>query len=214
MSRALPQDRLAKEQRMKTESWCPQCGPYVPIDEDGCCAECGADATGPGAEGALQALENAGRTSGFSWVRVDEKGALVVKLNINDIETEHYISRRFWEAMGDKYDDELRARGVEVIDKRGRECEYYKDLAHLWEQACHDMRCERRPEDADPLSYSRAIAFAADRIISIKKSEVTDPKDMKLKVMKIAAPLPAGIPDTPEVREALAKKMRGETEDD
>ena len=76
------------------------------------------------------------------------------------------------------------------------------------------MRALRKPEDQDPLSYSRVIAFAADRIISIKKVKVTDPKDMKLKVMKIAAPLPAGIPDTPAVREALASELRGETEDD
>lgn len=38
-------------------SWCPQCGPDVSIDEDGCCAICGADATGEGAERALALRE-------------------------------------------------------------------------------------------------------------------------------------------------------------
>ena len=33
-------------------SWCPQCGPNVEVDEDGCCAGCGATAMGPGADGA------------------------------------------------------------------------------------------------------------------------------------------------------------------
>lgn len=31
-------------------AWCPQCGPGVRIDEDGCCATCGADAVGEGAD--------------------------------------------------------------------------------------------------------------------------------------------------------------------
>jgi hypothetical protein len=37
-------------------TWCPQCGPRVAVDEDGCCASCGADAMGPGADQALAAL--------------------------------------------------------------------------------------------------------------------------------------------------------------
>lgn len=32
------------------KTWCPQCGPDVSVDEDGCCAVCGADATGDGAD--------------------------------------------------------------------------------------------------------------------------------------------------------------------
>jgi len=36
-------------------SWCPQCGPSVKCDEDGCCAHCGATATGDGADAALAA---------------------------------------------------------------------------------------------------------------------------------------------------------------
>ena len=39
-----------------SDAWCPQCGPGVNIDEDGCCAQCGADAVGPGAEQASAAL--------------------------------------------------------------------------------------------------------------------------------------------------------------
>jgi uncharacterized Zn finger protein (UPF0148 family) len=32
------------------KTWCPQCGPDVHIDEDGCCAMCGADAAGDGVD--------------------------------------------------------------------------------------------------------------------------------------------------------------------
>lgn len=32
------------------DTWCPQCGPDVCCDEDGCCINCGADATGDGVE--------------------------------------------------------------------------------------------------------------------------------------------------------------------
>jgi hypothetical protein len=39
---------------MADKTWCPQCGPGCPIDEDGCCTMCGAGATGPGAEQALR----------------------------------------------------------------------------------------------------------------------------------------------------------------
>ena len=34
----------------ETKTWCPQCGPGVDVDEDGCCGACGADATGAGAD--------------------------------------------------------------------------------------------------------------------------------------------------------------------
>jgi len=37
-----------------TGSWCPQCGPDVKVDEDGCCVHCGCDCTGEGAELALR----------------------------------------------------------------------------------------------------------------------------------------------------------------
>lgn len=35
-------------------SWCPQCGPDVTTDEDECCASCGADALGDGADAAIR----------------------------------------------------------------------------------------------------------------------------------------------------------------
>jgi type 1 glutamine amidotransferase len=35
-------------------SWCPQCGPGVSIDEDGCCESCGATATGAWASRAIE----------------------------------------------------------------------------------------------------------------------------------------------------------------
>lgn len=39
-----------------TASWCPQCGPDVAVDEDGCCATCGATATGTAATHAVVLL--------------------------------------------------------------------------------------------------------------------------------------------------------------
>ena len=38
------------------KTWCPECGLGVPIDEDGCCASCGATATGKGVDRALRVL--------------------------------------------------------------------------------------------------------------------------------------------------------------
>ena len=36
-----------------TGTWCPQCGPDVLCDEDGCCCTCGANCVGDGVEQAL-----------------------------------------------------------------------------------------------------------------------------------------------------------------
>lgn len=33
-----------------TGTWCPQCGPHVGVDEDGCCNSCGCVAAGDGVE--------------------------------------------------------------------------------------------------------------------------------------------------------------------
>lgn len=41
-------------------TWCPQCGPRVAIDEDGCCASCGATAVGDGVDRALAAMLKVG----------------------------------------------------------------------------------------------------------------------------------------------------------
>ena len=40
-----------------TGSWCPQCGPNVKVDEDGCCVTCGCTAVGDGVEQAQKLLE-------------------------------------------------------------------------------------------------------------------------------------------------------------
>ena len=39
-----------------TGTWCPQCGPDVSCDEDGCCSACGSTSVGDGCEEALRAL--------------------------------------------------------------------------------------------------------------------------------------------------------------
>lgn len=46
-------------------TWCPQCGPRVPIDSEGTCMSCGADAMGAGADAALQALADVERLRGI-----------------------------------------------------------------------------------------------------------------------------------------------------
>lgn len=38
------------------KTWCPQCGPHVRVDGDGCCESCGADAAGAGADRAIVAI--------------------------------------------------------------------------------------------------------------------------------------------------------------
>ena len=41
---------------MEPQTWCPECGPAVKVDEDLCCAQCGASASGEGADQALELL--------------------------------------------------------------------------------------------------------------------------------------------------------------
>jgi hypothetical protein len=41
---------------MEAKTWCPICGPGLPIDEDGCCTSCGSTATGEGSDEALAVL--------------------------------------------------------------------------------------------------------------------------------------------------------------
>lgn len=44
------EDALAKFVPPQTEgvhSFCPECGPHIAVDEDGCCRSCGATASGP-----------------------------------------------------------------------------------------------------------------------------------------------------------------------
>ena len=43
-------DRQEENERESVATWCPQCGPRVDVDEDGCCVSCGATATGDGAD--------------------------------------------------------------------------------------------------------------------------------------------------------------------
>jgi hypothetical protein len=35
-------------------TWCPQCGPDVSSDDDGCCCSCGSTCVGDGADQALE----------------------------------------------------------------------------------------------------------------------------------------------------------------
>ena len=42
-------------------------------------------------------------------------------------------------------------------------CTYYKQLARLWETACHDFRAFADSKLGDPGTYKKAVAFAAQR---------------------------------------------------
>lgn len=44
-----------------------------------------------------------------------------------------------------------------------QERDYYRELAHLWETACHDFRAYAPEFYDDPPSYHAAVAFAAQR---------------------------------------------------
>ena len=46
-----------KKTKLERASLCVECGPNVRVDEDGCCAACGASATGPWADKAVAALK-------------------------------------------------------------------------------------------------------------------------------------------------------------
>ena len=48
------------------------------------------------------------------------------------------------------------------------EFDYYKQLAHLWEKACHDIKAQRPPRSDTPFSYAAAVTFANENIVSIK----------------------------------------------
>ena len=43
------------------------------------------------------------------------------------------------------------------------ELEYYKELARLWEIACHDFRAYTSEFFEDPETYKEAVAFSAQR---------------------------------------------------
>jgi len=38
-------------------TWCPQCGYGISVDEEGCCISCGGDAMGEGVDAAVALLE-------------------------------------------------------------------------------------------------------------------------------------------------------------
>ena len=46
-----------KKTKLERASLCVECGPNVRVDEDGCCAACGASAMGPWADRAVAALK-------------------------------------------------------------------------------------------------------------------------------------------------------------
>lgn len=60
------------------DSFCPQCGPSVQVDEEGCCLACGADAMGDGADLAIAALRAAELNQGHA-VKVEYQGQGLVR---------------------------------------------------------------------------------------------------------------------------------------
>jgi hypothetical protein len=62
-------------------SWCPECGPDVKVDEDGCCAHCGADACGRGSWLALGYRARVGALEHDLATEIDRADDLVAKWN-------------------------------------------------------------------------------------------------------------------------------------
>jgi len=46
-------------------TWCPQCGYGISVDEEGCCISCGGDAMGEGVDAAVALLHTADHTEAF-----------------------------------------------------------------------------------------------------------------------------------------------------
>jgi len=62
--------KLAAEEDAPLMTWCPECGPDMDVDEDGCCVQCGATATGPWADKAhAMDAENQALTLKINWLR-------------------------------------------------------------------------------------------------------------------------------------------------
>lgn len=86
--------RDASADPARNASWCPQCGPDVACDEDGCCVTCGADAVGDGANQA-HALR---REKIERDVQAVELAAAVVKVARSEPHgggTQHWYAQRF-----------------------------------------------------------------------------------------------------------------------
>lgn len=49
-------EELVDPDSIRTPTLCAQCGPYVEVDEDGCCALCGGLATGEGVDAMFDKL--------------------------------------------------------------------------------------------------------------------------------------------------------------
>ena len=80
-------------------TWCPECGPSVRVDEDGCCLTCGATATGSAVDAAVAA---AGRIAELD-VEVSRRGDLVQderRLHRREEERAGMLQRKLDEAEG------------------------------------------------------------------------------------------------------------------
>jgi hypothetical protein len=83
------------------------------------------------------------------------------------------------EAASELLKETLRPHGIDPIvcmresqaDHINNELAYYKELARMWEVACHDFRARGHKND-DPESYSLAVAYQHDRLVLVK--ETTD----------------------------------------
>jgi hypothetical protein len=73
--------------------------------------------------------------------------------------------------MRKQRDDLVRGnQNLETINRQlAKERDYYKELAALWDTACHDMKALfKGPDDPwAPPSYSRAVAYAHERIVAV-----------------------------------------------
>jgi len=61
-------------------------------------------------------------------------------------------------------------QNLETINRDlSKERDYYKQLAEMWDRACHDIKAVYKgPEGDPPITYSAAVAFAHEYITAIK----------------------------------------------
>lgn len=158
-------------------TWCPQCGPHVAVDEDGCCATCGATATGPGADRALDVLGAGPNTSAICYAGV-QVGEAHFEIEVNGHKGDVFLSWDWWKAVeaqwmrdlvefgqmmdpppfeGVNADVKLAEQGETVKDLEG---DYHERLAHLWDRAAHDFKGRLSEGDDIPESYYEAVRFA------------------------------------------------------
>lgn len=132
----------ADEMRQLRGTWCPECGPGVSVDEDGCCATCGATATGPGVDAIIAEVRQLREE--VSFLRADRDGVVSQYEHVQDVAQEMRLNSE----KAKRERDEARA----YVSRLGRSVQNALDG--------HDHLCGQVSED---------IQGEVDRIIKMRR---------------------------------------------